>query len=248
MNRVDITELHFIAPIANVPSILRHGILSHRQADRLAHDSVAMPEVQERRKNKLIPGARHLHEYANLYFDAHNPMLSMRRAQNDAVCVLRADCAVLDRAGSGQSRVSPALELGLNENVFWSWTLLRPRGYAGQANINHPPENEDVCGVTPRRTMDKEIVVRLHASFEDMVRKHPDTGTEFWCARDLQMLLGYAKWENFAKVVDKAITACQTAGYDPKDHFLGVRKMVDLGSGAKREIDDIALTRQVTYA
>ena len=46
--------------------------------------------------------------------------------------------------------------------------------------------------------MDKEIVVRLHASFEDMVRKHPDTGTEFWCARDLQMLLGYTKWENFA--------------------------------------------------
>lgn len=51
--------------------------------------------------------------------------------------------------------------------------------------------------------MDKEIVVRLHASFEDMVRKFPDTGTEFWCARDLQMLLGYAKWENFAKVVAK---------------------------------------------
>ncbi len=55
------------------------------------------------------------------------------------------------------------------------------------------------------------------------------------------MLLGYAKWENFAKVIDKAITACQNSGYDPKDHFLDLRKMVDLGSGAKREIDDIAL-------
>ena len=95
--------------------------------------------------------------------------------------------------------------------------------------------------------MDKEIVVRLHASFEDMVGSFPDSGVEFWCARDLQTLLGYARWENFAKVIDKAITACQTSGYDPKDHFLGITKMVDLGSCAKRKIEDIALTRYACY-
>ena len=82
--------------------------------------------------------------------------------------------------------------------------------------------------------MDKEIVVQLHASFEDMVQKDSRTGTEFWCARDLQMLLGYSQWRNFGAVIDKAITACQNAGYDPRDHFAHVSKMVDLGSGAKR--------------
>ena len=95
--------------------------------------------------------------------------------------------------------------------------------------------------------MDKDIVVRLHTSFEDMVRKYPDTGTEFWCARDLQMLLGYAQWRSFAAVIDKAITACEKAGYEPKDHFAHISKMVDLGSGAQREIDDIALTRYACY-
>jgi DNA-damage-inducible protein D len=95
--------------------------------------------------------------------------------------------------------------------------------------------------------MDKNVVIQLHSSFEAMVQKFPDTDTEFWCARDLQMLLGYTKWENFAKVIEKAKTSCQTAATDPKDHFLDIRKLVDVGSGAKREIDDIALTRYACY-
>ncbi len=95
--------------------------------------------------------------------------------------------------------------------------------------------------------MERDLVVKLQASFESMVQNHPDTGTEFWCARDLQMLLGYAKWENFAKVIDKAITSCKSAGYDPADHFLDIRKMVEVGSGAVREIQDIALNRYACY-
>ncbi len=95
--------------------------------------------------------------------------------------------------------------------------------------------------------MDKELIVRLHAGFEEMVQTEQEIGTEFWCARDLQVLLGYAEWRNFAKVVDKAITACQNAGYNPRDHFVGINKMVTLGSGARREIEDIALTRYACY-
>src|SRR5713101_3393069 len=100
MDRGDITELHYITAIANVPSILQHGILSHTLAEQLAHDSVAMAEIQERRRNKQIPGARLLHEYANLYFDVHNPMLSRCRARNSEICVLRVDPVVLDIAGA----------------------------------------------------------------------------------------------------------------------------------------------------
>jgi len=95
--------------------------------------------------------------------------------------------------------------------------------------------------------MDRDIVVKLRSSFEAMVQKHPDTGTEYWCARDLQMLLGYAQWRSFEAVIEKAILSCNNAGYDPADHFARLRKMVDLGSSAKREIDDIALTRYACY-
>ena len=94
--------------------------------------------------------------------------------------------------------------------------------------------------------MKKEVIVRLHSSFEELVQQD-DQGGEFWLARDLQELLGYAKWENFAKVIETAKTACQGAGYEPPDHFLDVRKMVDLGSGATRAIDDLALTRYACY-
>lgn len=99
MNRSDLTELHYITLISNVTSILQRGILSHTLADELDHDSVAMPEIQELRTNKRIPGARRLHEYANLYFDAHNPMLSKCRQRNNEICVLRVSPAVLDLAG-----------------------------------------------------------------------------------------------------------------------------------------------------
>jgi DNA-damage-inducible protein D len=95
--------------------------------------------------------------------------------------------------------------------------------------------------------MENDVIGRLHTSFEELVQKDPESGGEFWFARDLQRVLDYAKWENFAKVIEKARTACRTSGYAPEDHFLVVGKMIDLGKGAIRRIDDIALTRYACY-
>jgi hypothetical protein len=100
MNRNDIEELHFITYIENVPSILKSGILSHNRSQVISFYDISEGGVQERRARKRIPGTnRNLHDYANLYFDAHNPMLSARRSQNDDICVLRIDKAILDIEG-----------------------------------------------------------------------------------------------------------------------------------------------------
>ncbi|MBI4556713.1 MAG: DUF4433 domain-containing protein [Candidatus Hydrogenedentes bacterium] len=99
MKREDIRELHYVTPIDNVTTILQLGILSHVQASPVDHLSIAMEQIQAKRANKRIPGARRLHEYVNLYFDAHNPMLSKVRAQNDTICVLRFHGGVLDLPG-----------------------------------------------------------------------------------------------------------------------------------------------------
>jgi hypothetical protein len=90
-----VKELHCIMPIANMPSVLTHGILSHDNAARLEHKSVAMPEIQERRAGKAIPNGLRLHQYANLYFHARNPMMYLRRFRAHETCVLRISTKVL---------------------------------------------------------------------------------------------------------------------------------------------------------
>lgn len=77
--------------------------------------------------------------------------------------------------------------------------------------------------------MNKEVIVKLHDNFEEMVQTETETGSEFWLARDLQPLLGYTKWENCAKVIEKAKTSCINASYMPENHFFDVRKMITLG-------------------
>ena len=101
MKRSEIVELHYICPIATVPSILCRGILSHRAASRVFHDSIASEEVQSRRAVVRIPGGRKLHDYVNLYFNGRNPMMfTVCKSRGvDAVCLLRVAPEVLERPG-----------------------------------------------------------------------------------------------------------------------------------------------------
>jgi len=93
------TGLYNIQSIDNIPSIIKKGLLSNEKARRVNHVSIAMNEVQERRELVRVPNGLRLHQYANLYFDPRNPMLSRKRSQNEEICILKFDSAVLDIEG-----------------------------------------------------------------------------------------------------------------------------------------------------
>ena len=94
--------------------------------------------------------------------------------------------------------------------------------------------------------MKSDLVHSLTNTFEGHAQQ-TESGVEFWLARDLQHLLGYREWRNFTAVVSKAKTACELSEHDISNHFVDVNKMVDLGSGSRREVDDIMLTRYACY-
>ena len=93
--------------------------------------------------------------------------------------------------------------------------------------------------------MKKELIADLFGKFESACYLYE--GIEWWSARELQPILGYARWENFINAIEKGKKACKNAGENIIDHFRDFTKMVDLGSQAKRKLDDIALTRYGCY-
>lgn len=99
--------------------------------------------------------------------------------------------------------------------------------------------------------MDKQSIIQYKTSF-DAIASYIEGNSgkekvEIWFARDLQPLLGYARWENFQVAINRAVESCKTQGINVDDHFREVTKMVTLGSGATREVQDYMLTRYACY-
>lgn len=112
-----------------------------------------------------------------------------------------------------------------------------------QRYIQTDPTEMGIAGIV---NMKEDKIDDLMSAFEAKAHIDQD-GIEFWYARDLQKLFGYQRWENFAKVINKAQTACHKSNHNIDDHFRHIAKMVQIGSETNRDIDDIIMTRYACY-
>ena len=94
---------------------------------------------------------------------------------------------------------------------------------------------------------EKSKLIELKEKFDSIINTAEKDNIEFWYARDLQIQLGYKRWENFIETIKKAMQSCENAGIEVDNHFREVTKMVQIGSGARRNLQDYMLTRYACY-
>lgn len=96
--------------------------------------------------------------------------------------------------------------------------------------------------------MNDELIITSPSKKFEEIKKIDENGIEYWEARELMTVLGYSKWSNFENIViEKAKIACNNSGQSTENHFADVGKMVDLGSGSKRQVKDYRLSRYACY-
>ena len=91
--------------------------------------------------------------------------------------------------------------------------------------------------------MDKKRIAQIKEQFALVIHSDETARVEFWYARELMLLLGYGRWENFDKAIARAMESCETSGVEVSDHFREVTKMIETGKGARRPIKDCCICR-----
>jgi hypothetical protein len=173
----NLKELHYICPIANVPSIMRIGILSHKEARRLEHESAADQKIQDRREPKRVPRGLPLHHYVNLYFNARNAMLHKIQDKFFQLCVLRISLDILSLPGvviTDGNAASDYTSFGAYPEMLSrvSWDSVFAESWWSENQFDYWERKRAICAeVLIPHAVEPQYIIGAYVSCSDSVLK-----------------------------------------------------------------------------